>query len=122
MAGLSVAQFGVQNLGQLIGHSLVFGIDKLRHQDLWEKSGKIVELESEFLEVRVSQISSSEAIQIGVVDGAMLEHHSPHFLVKRHGNLRVSSRWRLMMVIIIYCLYYNGNRRMIVNSPNKHTQ
>ncbi len=57
MTSLSVAQFGVQDLGQFIGYPLVFGIDKLRNQDSWEKPRKVIELECEFMEVEVGEIS-----------------------------------------------------------------
>src|SRR5262245_34853567 len=81
---LSVTQFGVQNFRQLFSDSLVFGIYELGHQNPGKIARKAIELDGEFFQLCIRQISRLKTIEIGIIDGPMSEDKTSHSLIKRH--------------------------------------
>src|SRR2546425_13294434 len=82
----AVSQLRVQDGRQLVGHSLVLGVDELGDQDFREEPGEVVELDGEALELLVGQCAGFEAIEIGIVDGAVAKNQGPHLVIEGHGK------------------------------------
>src|SRR5574340_50095 len=80
----TVAEFRVENLRQLIGNGLIFGVHQLGGEDAGKEPRETIKLDGELTELPLGHVTGSKTCQIGIVDRSMPKHVRAHLFVKRH--------------------------------------